>query len=52
MTEILSSVNTPDDLKALPIADLEILAENSAKQLSTSVPLTVDIWLPALESWS
>jgi len=27
MTEILSSVNTPDDLKALPIADLEILAE-------------------------
>lgn len=27
MTEILSSVNTPDDLKVLPIADLEILAE-------------------------
>ncbi len=27
MTEILSSVNTPNDLKALSIADLEILAE-------------------------
>lgn len=26
MTEILSSVNTPDDLKALPLAKLEILA--------------------------